>query len=267
VSPSILPVSSTAVAQAAAIKLSKKEITLEAGKSQTLKITGTKQKVTWSSSKTSVATVSSTGKVTAKGAGTAVITATVNKKKYTCKITVKTATVVNPNVTKAPFDAQEQKFNKITYIIPKGWTNDSAYQQGSTNVLSIHPEVGKEITAYSYISLNITETDVPKSDYSIIKEGLKAYITEDFMKQRLAQSNADAVLSDFKQSDYESALGTAFKTDYTVTYDGNTVKQSIYDLYVDNYLFEVTATDISDGITPDVTTAAEYLLNTISVGK
>lgn len=71
----------------AAVKLSKTKLTLEVGKSSTLKIAGTIKTVTWASSKKEVATVSK-GKVTAKSVGTANITATVSGKKYTCKITV-----------------------------------------------------------------------------------------------------------------------------------------------------------------------------------
>lgn len=69
--------------------ISKKSATLQKGETLTLKLSGTNKKVTWKSSNKSVATVSSKGKVTAKKAGTATITATVLKKKYTCKITVK----------------------------------------------------------------------------------------------------------------------------------------------------------------------------------
>lgn len=72
-------------------KISKKTLTLNVKKTATLKVTGTTQKVKWSSSKTSVATVSSSGKVTAKKAGTATITAKVGTKKYTCKVTVKSS--------------------------------------------------------------------------------------------------------------------------------------------------------------------------------
>lgn len=87
------------------IKLSKTSLTLDAGKNTTLKVTynptntTVNKKVTWKSSNTSIATVSSAGKVIGKKNGTATITATVNGKKATCKVTVKAVnnvTVVTP---------------------------------------------------------------------------------------------------------------------------------------------------------------------------
>jgi hypothetical protein len=77
------------IASAATVKISKTRLTMNIGKTYTLKITGTKQTVKWTSNKSSVASVSSKGKVTAKAAGTATITATVNKKPYKCQVTVK----------------------------------------------------------------------------------------------------------------------------------------------------------------------------------
>ena len=74
---------------ASAAKLNKKSISLNVGKTYTLKASGTKEKITWTSSKKSVATVSSKGVVKAKKKGTAVITAKYGKKKLTCKVTVK----------------------------------------------------------------------------------------------------------------------------------------------------------------------------------
>jgi uncharacterized protein YjdB len=78
------------------IKLSKTSATIKKGKTLTLKATVTSsnayQKVNWKSSNESVATVSSSGKVTAKKKGTATITCTAadgSGKKVTCKITVK----------------------------------------------------------------------------------------------------------------------------------------------------------------------------------
>lgn len=70
------------------VGLNKTSVTLNVGKSTTLKVTGTKKKVKWSSSKNNVATVSSKGKVEAKSAGSAVITAKVGKKSYKCKVLV-----------------------------------------------------------------------------------------------------------------------------------------------------------------------------------
>lgn len=78
-----------AVPVSAAGKINKKKATLKVGQTLQLKVTGTKGKVKWKSSKKSVATVSSNGRVKAKKKGSATITAKVGKKKYTCKVTVK----------------------------------------------------------------------------------------------------------------------------------------------------------------------------------
>lgn len=76
------------VVAASTVKLNKKEVTLIVGKTTTLKVKNATKKVKWSTSKKRVATVSDNGKVTAKKAGTAKITAKVGDKKYTCKVTV-----------------------------------------------------------------------------------------------------------------------------------------------------------------------------------
>lgn len=81
---SILPAKASA-----AVKISKRKVTMYVGDATTLKITGTRKSVKWKSSKKSVATVSKRGKVTAKSEGTSIITAKVGKRKYKCKVTVK----------------------------------------------------------------------------------------------------------------------------------------------------------------------------------
>lgn len=79
------------------ITLNKSTLTLTEGCNETLTATvsptdadGT---VSWSSNKTSVATVDSNGKVTAVAPGTATITATIGGKSATCTVTVNSATV------------------------------------------------------------------------------------------------------------------------------------------------------------------------------
>lgn len=72
----------------AAVKISKAKATMEVDSTLKLKINGTKSKVTWKTSKKSIATVNSSGTVAAKKEGQATITATVGSKKYTCAVTV-----------------------------------------------------------------------------------------------------------------------------------------------------------------------------------
>ena len=74
----------------AAVKISKTKVTLVKGQTVTLKITGTKEKVTWTSSKKNVATVSAKGVVKGKAKGVSAIVAKVGKKAYKCVVTVET---------------------------------------------------------------------------------------------------------------------------------------------------------------------------------
>ena len=69
-------------------KLSKSSATLLTGGTAKLKLKNTKLNVSWTSSKRDVASVSG-GVVTAKNAGTTIITATAEGQNYTCEITVK----------------------------------------------------------------------------------------------------------------------------------------------------------------------------------
>lgn len=86
----IIPIQGTiAIASAASVTISNKSVSLEVGQTKSLKISGTSRKVTWSTSKKSVASISSSGKITAKAVGAATITAYVSGKKLTCKVTVK----------------------------------------------------------------------------------------------------------------------------------------------------------------------------------
>ena len=75
--------------------LDKKTATVYTGKTVTLKATSNDKdaKVTFKSSNTKVATVSSTGVVKGVKAGTATITATYGNAKATCKVTVKASTI------------------------------------------------------------------------------------------------------------------------------------------------------------------------------
>ena len=91
---------------AAQVRLNYSEVSLFVGKSKTLKVKGTKNKATWKSSNKKIATVSKTGKVLGKKAGTAVITATVGGNSYKCSVTVK-----NPQLNESK-ESPVQKQNR-----------------------------------------------------------------------------------------------------------------------------------------------------------
>ena len=82
--------SGTVCVTEAAPRISSSKLTMIKGQSRTLKITGLKkgQKITWKSSNSKMVTVNKTGKLQAKAKGSATITGTVSKRKYTCKVTV-----------------------------------------------------------------------------------------------------------------------------------------------------------------------------------
>ena len=77
-------------------KISRTSLVLTKGRKQTLKISGTKQSIKWSSSNSAVCAVTTTGVVKAVKSGKAVITATLSgsKTKYRCTVTVKNPPVV-----------------------------------------------------------------------------------------------------------------------------------------------------------------------------
>lgn len=107
--------------EAAEVKLNKTKAALYVGKSVTLQVKGTSAKAKWESSKKSVATVDSQGKVTAKKAGTAVITAKIKSSSFQCRITVK-----NPCLNKKEITLSKGKtFQlKITGTTAKSWKSN-----------------------------------------------------------------------------------------------------------------------------------------------
>lgn len=97
---SLLPIST----KAASPSLNKTSASVYVGKNLTLKVNNksSKQKVTWKSSNTAIATVSSKGTITGKKAGTVTITATVGSKKLKCTVKVKDVLTVDTHLIAMP---------------------------------------------------------------------------------------------------------------------------------------------------------------------
>ena len=112
------------------ISLDKTNITLEEGKTQklTAKITPSDatqdKKITWTSGNTSVATVDEDGVVTAKRAGTVIITATTsNGKTATCKVTV-TEPQTEPEPEPEPEPSTEPGVTYLGHVQELGWETE-----------------------------------------------------------------------------------------------------------------------------------------------
>ncbi len=137
----------TAIAQAATLKMNKKKKTLKVGQTFRLEVKGTSQKVKWTSSDNTVATVNSNGKVTAKSEGTVVIRAEVAKKSFYCTITIK-GKVEESTTSDSNSDTSGEGTNNMT-------TDDSATNNGSTK--HIHQPCFVNVDKY-YIELVKGET-------------------------------------------------------------------------------------------------------------
>ena len=97
---SAIPAGTVCVAEAAP-RISSSKLTMIKGQSKALKINGLKkgQKITWKSSNSKIITVNKAGKLQAKAKGSATITGTVSKRKYTCKVTVQAPKLNKTSVT------------------------------------------------------------------------------------------------------------------------------------------------------------------------
>lgn len=122
----------------AAVKLNRTSKTMYVGDKMTLQVTGTTKKVKWKSSNSAVAKVTSKGVVLAQKKGTAVISATVDKKTYNCKVTVNktfkleqdSVTIKNVKRIRALFTLNDAQVNwlvsdpNICLVSDESWEGD-----------------------------------------------------------------------------------------------------------------------------------------------
>ena len=149
------------------VSLDKTSLSLEEGNTATLTATvspsnATNKAVTWSSSNTSVATVSTSGVVTAKSAGSATITCTTEDgaKKATCAVTVSPATVSVTGVSldNTSLSLEEGKTATLTATVsPSNATNKAVTWSSSNTSVAIVSTSGV-VTAKSVGSATITCT-------------------------------------------------------------------------------------------------------------
>ena len=130
----------------ASVELNQTTLELIAGKEATLTATvkpddATNKTVTWSSNNETVATVDNNGKVTAKAAGEATITAKVGDKQVTCNVKVTAAEVAVESVTldQSSLELIAGKEATLTATVkPDNATNRTvAWESNATNVATV----------------------------------------------------------------------------------------------------------------------------------
>ena len=119
----------TTIHTSAKTKLNKTSLTLEEGEAATLKVTGSKKTIKWSSSDKKIATVTNKGKVTAKKAGNCKIIAKSGSKRYICKLKV----IKKDSKT----EVEEQEIAFTDFLVNKGEDALSKYQSVLEKVISL----------------------------------------------------------------------------------------------------------------------------------
>ncbi len=127
------------------VKLSSTKLTMTVGDTKSISATvtpsnATNKGVTWTSSNTSVATVSSNGKITAKKAGTAKITVKTKdgSKTASCTVEVKHVKVTGNVISYADIYEGTSSQLKVTLIPNSAMYQKITYQSSNTNVVSIN---------------------------------------------------------------------------------------------------------------------------------
>ncbi len=148
-----VPIHSLAKAK---VKLNKTKLSMNVGKTASLKLKNNKKKVKWSSSNKKVAKVSAKGKVKGLKKGKATITAKVGKKKYKCKVTVKAR--------------KEAEATKKSSPMPK--STAAATNKPVPKPTEI-PIATPDITPTATPTQRPTETPVPKLEYIYFEEQIE----------------------------------------------------------------------------------------------
>lgn len=242
-------------------RMSKTELSVKAGKTAALKLTGTTQKITWTSSNKKIATVTSKGLVKGVKKGTCKVYASVGGVKYSCKVTVGTSTVKVTDLVlgsgSLSLKVGESKTLKTT-IKPFNATNKTIkWSSSDTSVAQVNSS-GK-ITGVKTGSATITakcgsieRTCSLTVEAKDIKQGKDWKVTYSYF-------NAYA-------SDYDDANSCHYQAIIEIKNTGSCnlyVGSAVLDIYDQNNLFVASETFLSDD--PSVIAPGEkaYIFNTV----
>lgn len=153
------------------ISLNRTVLVLNVGEKDELKVNGTEDAAAWSSSAPTVASVNSTGEVTALTKGNAVITAEVNGESVTCTVTVK-------DESDAPDNGTDTPDNNSTTTKPN---NSNKPSTGSVDVskLKLKLTMGEWVSTIESPNSdgNFEITSVQGEEWTLAVDGTTAAVT------------------------------------------------------------------------------------------
>lgn len=182
------------------VALDKTTASLKVGNTTTLTATiapadATINNVTWSSSDEAIATVDSTGKVTAVAVGSATITAKAGDKTATCAVTVTTASSGGSGSSKYAITVEDADNGTVT-VSPK------FASKGSTVTITVDPDDGYELDELTVLDKNGDEVTVTKKSagkYTFKMPSGKVTVEAAFVESSDENENpfTDVVKSDY----------------------------------------------------------------------
>ena len=235
------------------VELDETNITLKEGETKTLKVTvkpdnATDKTVTWGSSKTDVATVDNTGKVSAIKEGVASITATSGGKSASCKVTVEKAVVEVTSITLSetsvtltegetktitatvnPSDATDKTVTWSSYNPSVATVSNGTITAWTPGSADITAECGGK-TASCYVI--VTTKEIPVSSISLSKTSWNLIKGESItLSVTITPTNATDRTINWSSSDNNvvtvkngvvSAVGAGYATVYAKSSNGKT---------------------------------------------
>ncbi len=288
----LLIIGSAVPAQAAKIKLNKKSAKVYVGKTVNLKVKGTSKKVKWSTSDSTIATVTKKGKVKGVKVGKATITAKVGKKNLKCKVTVSkkplthnqkftfkvsnplTLTIGETKTVPVACDGFALKWNWTGTAITTqagGWTEGNVYNikvtgnKEGTSKLTVRDEEVSSVSAA--LTVNVVPPALKISLPSLPQ-------TIDYYSGTTLKSSCKVEKIEIKQNYYTSSKKYYVQMYLTLTktYDKTPSVSSAcrvgYKLYDEEDIVIESGTFLSDSVFPgEKCKGSKYLSTNLMPGK
>ena len=178
----------SAKANTLSIKLNKKSVTLKIGETYQLKSNFSESvSCTWKSSNKSIVTVSATGKLRAKKAGSATVTANINGKTAKCKVTVAKAPAWSRKTWKNKVSDWTMEFSSQYTTVFKsngtvcqiGWRNKKTYIDAFLNTTAAfwYPDTEEEYLDFVCFNIQKDDPNYPHVEMRPVSQAFYRYYT------------------------------------------------------------------------------------------